>query len=261
MHLVPETVYQALYGRGSLDLAVDPAVALRTERTGRRPRRRKEHRIRRFPNMDMIRDRPADAIGRLVPGHWEGDLIIGKGGRSAIGTLVERTTRFIVLVHLAGNRRAENLRDRLAEAMGPLPAHLRPVFDLRSGHRDDLPPGFHTANTHSFVLLRPGQPLATRIQREHQRRAGLLRQYFPKGTDLSVHTREHLAMVAAELNQRSRAILGWQSPLEHLSGLVSPSTEPLIVATTAELRRRHNGSLFDRHRHIMSGGLTFCRHI
>lgn len=125
MHVVPETVYQALYGRGSLELAVDLAVSLRTGRTGRRPRRRKEHRTRRFPDMVMIRDRPAEAIGRLVPGHWEGDLIIGKGGRFAIGTLVERTTRFIILMHLAGNRGAENLRDRLTEAMMPLPAHLR----------------------------------------------------------------------------------------------------------------------------------------
>jgi IS30 family transposase len=71
MHVVPETVYQALYGRGSLDLAVDPAIALRSGRTGRRPRRRKEHRTKRFPDMVMIRDRPADVLSRLVPGHWE----------------------------------------------------------------------------------------------------------------------------------------------------------------------------------------------
>jgi IS30 family transposase len=125
MHVVPETVYQALYGRGSLDLAVDPAVSLRSGRTGRRPRRRREHRTRRFPDMVMIRGRPAEVIGRLVPGHWEGDLIIGKGGRSAIATLVERTTRFIILVHLAGNRGAESLRDRLVDSMSPLPPHLR----------------------------------------------------------------------------------------------------------------------------------------
>ncbi|BCW73553.1 IS30 family transposase [Arthrobacter sp. NicSoilB8] len=125
MHIVPETVYQALYGRGSLDLAVDPAVSLRSGRTGRRPRSRREHRTKRFPDMVMIRDRPAEVIGRSVPGHWEGDLIIGKGSSSAIATLVERTTRFIVLVHLAGNRGAENLRDRLAESMGSLPVHLR----------------------------------------------------------------------------------------------------------------------------------------
>lgn len=125
MHIVAEPVYQALYGRGSLDLAVDPAVSLRSGRTGRRPRRRKEHRTKRFPDMVMIRDRPAEVTGRLVPGHWEGDLIIGKGSRSAIATLVERTTRFIILVHLAGNRGAENLRDRLAESMNPLPSHLR----------------------------------------------------------------------------------------------------------------------------------------
>lgn len=78
MHVVPETVYQALYGRGSLDLAVDPAVSLRSGRTGRRPRRPKEHKTKRFPDMVIIRDRPAEVIGRLVPGNWEGNLMIGK---------------------------------------------------------------------------------------------------------------------------------------------------------------------------------------
>lgn len=84
MHVLPETVYQALYGRGSLDLAVDPAVSLPSGRTGRRLRRRKEHRNKRFPDMVMIRDRPVEVIGRLVPGHWEGDLIIGKGSRNGL---------------------------------------------------------------------------------------------------------------------------------------------------------------------------------
>lgn len=91
MHVVPETVYQALYGRGSLDLAVDPAVSLRTGRTGRRPRRRKEHRTKRFSDMVMIPDRPTEVAERLVPRHWEGDLIIGKSGRCAIDTRIERT--------------------------------------------------------------------------------------------------------------------------------------------------------------------------
>ncbi|MCU1635535.1 MAG: hypothetical protein JWQ68_774, partial [Cryobacterium sp.] len=144
MHVVPETIYQALYGRGSLDLAVDPAVTLRSGRTGRRPRRRKEHRSKRFPDMVMIRDRPVEVTSRLVPGHWEGDLIIGKGSRSAIGTLVERTTQFVLLVHLAGNRGAENLRDRLEATMSILPAHLRRSLTWDQGtemacHQDFTP--------------------------------------------------------------------------------------------------------------------------
>lgn len=210
MHVVPETVYQALYGRGSLDLAVDPAVSLRSGRTGRRPRRRKEHRTRRFPDTVTIRDRPAEVTGRLVPGHWEGDSIIGKGGRSAIATLVERTRPFIILVHLAGNRGAENLRDRLAEAMRPLPAHLRRSLTWEQGTE---------MACHQDFTLQAMIPVyfcdrASPWQRgSHENTNGLIRQYFPKGTELGTHTREHPAVVAAELNQRPREILGWQSPL------------------------------------------------
>jgi IS30 family transposase len=103
---------------------------------------RKEHRTERFPDMVMIRDRPADVIGRLVPGHWKGDLIVGKSGRSAIATLVERTTRFIILVHLAGNRGAENLRDRLADSMRPLPPHLRRSLTWDQGTEMACPQDF-----------------------------------------------------------------------------------------------------------------------
>lgn len=106
MLVLPGTVYQAPYGRGSLDLAVDPAISLRTGRTGRRPRRRKEHRTKRFPDTVMIRDSPEEVLGRLVPGHWEGDLIIGNGSRSAIATLVEGTTRIIIHVHPAEKPRS-----------------------------------------------------------------------------------------------------------------------------------------------------------
>ena len=223
MHVVPETVYQALYGRGSLDLAVDPAVSLRSGRTGRRPRRRKEHRSRRFPDMVMIRDRPAEVTGRLVPGHWEGDLIIGKGSRSAIGTLVERTTRFIILVHLAGNRGAENLRDRLAESMSPLPAHLRRSLTWDQGTEMACHQDFTRQTLIPVYFCDPASPWQ---RGSNENTNGLLRQYFPKGTDLGVHSPEHLAMVAAELNRRPREILGWQSPTEHLARLASPSTEP-----------------------------------
>jgi transposase, IS30 family len=223
MHVVPETVYQALYGRGSLDLAVDPGVSLRSGRTGRRPRRRKEHRTKRFPDMVMIRDRPAEVIGRLVPGHWEGDLIIGKNGRSAIATLVERTTRFIILVHLAGNRGAENLRDRLTEAMRPLPAHLRRSLTWDQGTEMACHQDFTRKTLIPVYFCDPASPWQ---RGSNENTNGLLRQYFPKGTDLDVHTHEHLARVAAELNQRPREILGWQSPMEHLTRLTSPSTEP-----------------------------------
>ena len=223
MHIVPETVYQALYGRGSLDLAVDPAVSLRSGRTGRRPRRRKEHRTRRFPDMVMIRDRPAEAISRLVPGHWEGDLIVGKGSRSAIATLVERTSRFIILVHLAGNRGAENLRDRLAETMSDLPAHLRRSLTWDQGTEMACHQDFTRQTLSPVYFCDPASPWQ---RGSNENTNGLLRQYFPKGTDLGVHSPEHLTMVAAELNRRPREILGWRSPMEHLARLTSPAIEP-----------------------------------
>jgi IS30 family transposase len=223
MHVVPETVYQALYGRGSLDLAVDPAVSLRSGRTGRRPRRRKEHRTRRFPDMVMIRDRPAEVIGRLVPGHWEGDLIIGKGGRSAIATLVERTTRFNILVHLAGNRGAENLRDRLAHSMSPLPPYLRRSLTWDQGTEMACHQSFTQQTLIPVYFCDPASPWQ---RGSNENTNGLLRQYFPKGTDLGVHSPQHLTRVAAELNRRPREILGWQSPMEHLARLTSPAIEP-----------------------------------
>ena len=174
----------------------------------------------------MIRDRPAEAIGRLVPGHWEGDLIIGKGSRSAIATLVERTTRFIILVYLAGNRGAENLRDRLAEAMRPLPGHLRRSLTWDQGTEMACHQDFTRQTLIPVYFCDPARCQTHNYRVQLSGTIPLLRQYFPKGTDLGVHTREHLSVVAAELNQRPREILGWQSPLEHLTRLASPSTEP-----------------------------------
>ncbi|WP_457973447.1 IS30 family transposase [Arthrobacter sp. D1-17] len=223
MHVVPETVYQALYGRGSLDLAVDPAVSLRSGRTGRRPRRRKEHRTSRFPDMVMIRDRPPEVIGRLVPGHWEGDLIIGKGGRSAIATLVGRTSRFIILVHLAGNRGAENLRDRLADSMSPLPPHLRRSLTWDQGTEMACHQSFTRQTLIPVYFCDPASPWQ---RGSNENTNGLLRQYFPKGTDLGVHSPEQLTRVADEINRRPREILGWQSPMEHLARLTSPAIKP-----------------------------------
>lgn len=222
MQVVPETVYQALYGRGSLDLTVNPALTLRTGRTGRRPRRRKEHRTKRFPDMVMIRDRSAEATNRLVPGHWEGDLIIGKGSRSAIGTLVERTTRFTILVHLAGNRGAENLRDRLAESMTVVPAHLRKSLTWDQGTEMACHQDFTRRTLIPVYFCDPASPWQ---RGSNENTNGLLRQYFPKGTDLATHTIEDLARVADQLNRRPREILGWQSPAEQLARLISPPTD------------------------------------
>tara|TARA_R100000935_G_C2812352_1_gene155592 strand:+ start:139 stop:609 length:471 start_codon:yes stop_codon:yes gene_type:complete len=154
-----------------------------------------------------------------------GDLIIGKGGRSAIGTLVERTTRFIVLVHLAGNRGADNLRDRLAATMGSLPAHLRRSLTWDQGTEMACHQDF-TRRTLTLIPVYFCDPASPWQRGSNENTNGLLRQYFPKGTDLNVHSPEHLAQVAAELNRRPREILGWQSPVERLARLSSPAVEP-----------------------------------
>lgn len=149
-----------------------------------------------------------------------GRLIIGKGSRSAIGTLVERTTRFVLLVHLAGNRGAENLRDRLEATMSILPAHLRRSLTWDQGTEMACHQDFTQRTLIPVYFCDPASPWQ---RGSNENTNGLLRQYFPKGTDLSVHSPEHLTAVAAELNRRPREILGWQSPAEHLARLSSPT--------------------------------------
>ena len=125
MHVVHETVYQALYVQGRGELRRELAVALRSGRARRKPRRQAQQRQPRFSTpMVMISERPAEAEDRAVPGHWEGDLIIGKDGASAIGTLVERATRYVMLLHLPHGRTAEHVRDALVTTVQTLPAHL-----------------------------------------------------------------------------------------------------------------------------------------
>ncbi|PPS89949.1 hypothetical protein BZZ08_01317 [Streptomyces sp. MH60] len=126
MHVVHETVYQALYVQGRGELRRELARALRTGRARRRPRRQAQQRQPRFATpMVMISERPAEAEDRAVPGHWKGDLIIGKDGKSAIGTLVERATRYVMLLHLPGDHSAESVRDALVTTVQTLPSHLR----------------------------------------------------------------------------------------------------------------------------------------
>lgn len=143
--------------------------------------------------------------------------------RSAIATMVERTTRFIVFVHLAANRGAENLRDRLAESMSSLPVHLRRSLTWDQGTEMACHQDFTRQTQIPVYFCDPASPWQ---RGSNENMNGLLRQYFPKGTERSVHTPEHLAMVAAEVNRRPPEILRWQSPMEHLARLSSPPTEP-----------------------------------
>lgn len=208
MRACHETIYQAIYAPSSR-LRRDDRPVLRTGRQHRR-QRRNGARLERFTEpMVNVSERPDSAADRGEAGHWEGDLIIGTYNRSAIGTLVERTTRTTLLVHFAGGRRSEELRDEMTAIFEQFPASLR-----RSLTWDQ---GIEMARHHEFTTT-TGIPVffcdrASPWQRpSNENTNGLLRDYFPKGTDLSVHTADDLAAVARELNERPRKTLGWATP-------------------------------------------------
>ena len=218
-HVSHETIYQALYIQGRGELRRQIAAALRTGRTLRRPRRHAGHRHPRFPSpMIMISERPAEADDRAVPGHWEGDLIIGKDNASSIATLVERSTRYVLLAHLGHSRVAERVRDALAATMATLPTHLKRSLTWDQGREMALHHEFSTATDMPVYFCDPHSPWQ---RGSNENTNGLLRQYFPKGTDLAAHTPEHLAHVAAELNGRPRKTLNWDTPAERLAKLLT----------------------------------------
>ena len=213
--LVHETIYQAIYRPELGGLRRDLPAALRTGRRRRRPHRHPgARRPGRLVGMTMIDQRPAEAADRSEAGHWEGDLITGAANGSAIGTLVERVSRFTILLHLASGRHtAEDVRTALVTAMAQLPAELRRSLTWDQGREMAL---------HADIAQQLGMPVFfcephSPWQRpSNENTNGLLRQYFPKGTDLRAHGPEELAAVALELNERPRETLGWDSPATRL---------------------------------------------
>jgi transposase, IS30 family len=219
MHVVPETVYQALYVQGRGQLRRELAGALRSGRARRRPHRQANRRQPRFTTpMVMISERPAEAEDRAVPGHWEGDLIIGKDGKSAIGTLVERATRYVMLLHLPGDHGAEAVLGALTATARTLPVQLMRSLTWDQGSGMGRHGEFTLATDIPVYFCDPASPWQ---RGSNENTNGLLRQYFPKGTDLSVHTPEHLATVADQLNRRPRKTLGWETPAERLHKLLA----------------------------------------
>jgi transposase, IS30 family len=215
-HVVHETIYQAVYRPelGGLSREL-PARVLRTGRRRRRPQRRAgERRPNGIIAMTMIDQRPAGAAARSEPGHWEGDLITGASNRSAIGTLVDRASRYTILLHLPGRHTAEAVRDALIAAMAVLPPRLRRSLTWDQGKEMAL---------HAEITAALGMPVyfcekASPWQRpSNENTNGLLRQYFPKGSDLRRHSADELAAVAAELNARPRMTLAWDTPAARLS--------------------------------------------
>jgi IS30 family transposase len=245
MRVSHEAIYQALYIQGRGALRRELTACLRTGRALRVPRARTRGRGKKFVTPEiMISERPAEAADRAVPGHWEGDLIVGLNS-SAIGTLVERTTRFTMLLHLppmeghgttprakngpalAGHG-AEAVRDAIASTITTLPGQLRRSLTWDQG-----------AEMASHAQLRIGTGIEIYFCDPHspwqrgtnENTNGLLRQYFPKGTDLSRHSPDDLAAVAAALNGRPRKTLGWKTPAERLDEFLY-SCQQAGVATT-----------------------------
>jgi IS30 family transposase len=227
-----EAIYQALYVQGRGLLRQELTACLRTGRAIRRPRRRIDGRSdpdRRIPGKIMISERPAEVADRAVPGHWEGDLIAGAANKSFIGTLVERSTRFCLLLHLPG-RRVDPLalQEAIVAAIGQLPKHLRLSLTWDQGLEMRRHAEITLAADLPIYFCDPHSPWQ---RGSNENTNGLLRQYFPKGTDLSVHTPTDLAVVAAELNGRPRQTLGWRTPAEALNDLLS-APQPTGDATT-----------------------------
>jgi IS30 family transposase len=231
MRVSPETIYQALYVQGRGHLRADLHQHLRTGRAVRRPRRSTvKGPSGKIPDMILISQRPAEVADRAVPGHWEGDLVLGSNCRSAIATLVERQSRYTMLVHLpGGDHGAIAVRDGLLAAIKTLPAHLRKTLTWDQGTELAQHRQITMATKMAIYFCDPHSPWQ---RGSNENTNGLLRQYFPKGTDLTAHSPERLLEVAAELNDRPRKTLGWITPTQAMQHLLfDPETSP--VATTA----------------------------
>jgi transposase, IS30 family len=213
MRVSHETIYQALYVQGRGALHRELTRHLRTGRALRKPRRKAGERRGKIAGMVSIRERPAEAADRAVPGHWEGDEIAGKAGRSQIGTLVERTTRFTLLVPLPRSEAAA-FADAVIPVIAALPASLRRSLTWDQGKEMAMHAKIAVAADCKIYFCDPHSPWQ---RPANENTNGLLRQYFPKGTGLSVHSPQRLAEVADLLNGRPRKVLGWKTPAEAMA--------------------------------------------
>jgi len=217
MRVSHETIYQALYVQGRGELRRELARCLRTGRARRRSRGR-DGRSGHIKDMVMISERPAEAEDRAVPGHWEGDLIIGKDCKSAVGTLVERTTRYVMLLHLPQGRDAHLAGQAMRQAITALPAGLARTITWDQGIEMTYHADFTIATGIPVYFCDPHSPWQ---RGSNENTNGLLRQYLPKSTDLSVHSAGDLARIARSLNGRPRKTLGFMKPSERLAELLA----------------------------------------
>jgi transposase, IS30 family len=245
MRISHEAIYQALYVQGRGALRRELVACLRTGRALRVPRARAQGRGKKFVTAEvMISERPAEAADRAVPGHWEGDLILGLES-SAIGTLVERTTRFTMLLHLPWMQShgdqprvkngpaltghgAEAVRDAIAASITTLPEQLRRSLAWDQGAEMAQHAQLRIETGLQVYFCDPQSPWQ---RGSNENTNGLLRQYFPRGTNLSRHTAGDLAAVAAALNSRPRKTLGWKTPAEKLNEYLLSSQQQTVATT------------------------------
>jgi len=225
-----ETIYQSIYVQSRGGLKRELAQHLRTGRSLRKPHRVEGERRARIPGMVNISKRPPEVEDRAVPGHWEGDLIMGSvASNSAVGTLVERTTRFVMLLHLPDGHTAPAVAEAMIAKMATLPEQLRRSLTWDQGHEMADHAQIAEATGLDIYFCDPHSPWQ---RGSNENTNGLLRQYLPKGTDLAFYGPGMLDNIAAELNGRPRKTLHWQTPAEALKKLMSKASEPPGVAPT-----------------------------
>jgi transposase, IS30 family len=217
MRISPETIYQSLFVQSRGELRKQLTAELRTGRKTRKPRGRVENRGQ-IKDMINISQRPAEVQDRAVPGHWEGDLIIGAGGQSAVVTLVERQTRFVMLARVGYDRSTERVIDALSDRVRQVPAYLARSLTWDQGKELSAHQRFTNDTGIQVYFCDPHSPWQ---RGSNENTNGLLRQYLAKGTDLAAHDQAALDRISDSLNGRPRKTLGWANPAEKIAELLA----------------------------------------